>query len=257
MGKNESKRDRQLRRQRARQARAKQQPAVVSPPVADMRFHCKTCGAQFSHPMNIMLGPMVLINEDTGETHELEHQHGRWSAPCPVCHRPADAVNQQTVTLGDITVTGFADTPEQIQAIAAAIEELQHLSADATAEEIASVLEQQGPEMAPVAAYVREHAIELGLFGVGLLTVVVMMLQWLFPRQADDSPPPVPEGITHQQMERLVREVARLSREHDDPRNETDGAHREVEPGSGDSLGAGDKRGDEPRQADAEAEAHK
>ena len=100
-----------------------------------MRFRCRTCGAEFRHPGNVMFGPIQVHDEDGTLVHQIDAP-GLLQASCPVCGRPADAINQHTVTADGVSVTGFADTPEQFQAIFDSLEELRRLSADASLEEI-------------------------------------------------------------------------------------------------------------------------
>lgn len=172
-----------------------------------MRFGCNTCELVFEHQGSIQLGGFVLQNLDTGETFEIPAEAaGTWKTTCPRCGQPAAAINQVSVSDGTRSVMGFADNEGHIEALRSSIQELHALAPDASLEEVAGVLEQQG--LGHVAQYLREHALELAALGVGLVGVVIALLAWLQPVSTDKpTPQPVPDGVTYDQMERLVEEL--------------------------------------------------
>ncbi len=160
-----------------------------------------------------MLGGLTIKNETTGEFIELEDPAG-WQAwaQCPRCGARAGATNQKTVVDEDGTsVFGFVNTPGDEHALRDAIDELRDLEANASLDEIVEVLEQHGPRMQPVVDYLRAHHLELAALGISLAALVVSLLTWLMPTEQD--PPAPPDGITREQMERLIVEFQRESRD--------------------------------------------
>jgi hypothetical protein len=233
-----AKRARYLQKQERRRQRSTAPPG----PPAKMRFKCSTCGAGIEQDMNITIGPVQLVNEDTGEVHQLDLAGSQWAMQCPVCGGEAKAINQHTVSVGGISVTGFADTPEHVQALVDAIDELRGLDAQASLDEIASVLEQQSATQ-PVAEYLRKNHLALAGLGVGLLAAVIALLTWLMPVQ--DDPPSPPSGVTEEQMERLLADFEAELREmreehqHDGDRGQEHSHERQPE-GSGADRGDAD-----------------
>lgn len=69
----------------------------------------------------------------------------------------------------------------------------------AAPEELAAAIE-RAPNLAPLAAYIREHAIEL-------VAVVVALLAWLHPAP-NPSPAPPPPGIAPHDLDDLLRRCA-------------------------------------------------
>lgn len=202
MAKNESARARKLRKQREAAARRRGPVADGKPGTA--RFRCRTCGVEFAHPgMEIadiqLFGPDGAIPVNMAETIV--------QSVCPVCGQPADALNMASLSESGHQIVGFADTPEHVEALRKSLQNLALLREDATFDQIVSVLEEQGPEVRPIVEYLRRHHLELAALGVGLLALVIALLTWLEPRAAEQDPPPTPNGITYEQMERLVQQL--------------------------------------------------
>lgn len=198
-----SAKNRRAKRQTERRARP---PA----PAANMRFGCPACGFTFEVLGSVIVGPMSITNEDTGETINGV-EPGIFHAACPRCGQTTYATNQFSASQGKTTVTGFADTPAQRRRIVDAIAELEALEANASFEQVVEVLERQ-EELKPLAGYLRENRLALAGLGVGLIGVVIALLAWLFPVGQDQ--PPVPDGITHEQMEDLIREIRARPTQH-------------------------------------------
>jgi hypothetical protein len=196
------KRARQLRKLRERRA-AKRGPVTRE---ANMRFGCRTCGLVFEHPANISIGNLAIVNESTGERTEIPIGDVPWQSRCPRCHQMAPATNQVKVTDADASYVGFADSPEQVAAIRASIAELRAMPADASVEEVATALERAGDHLRPLAQWLRDNHQLIGL-GANLVAVAIALLAWIFPLGQGDEPRPVPDGITYDQMERLVEEL--------------------------------------------------
>jgi hypothetical protein len=219
-------------------AKAARMPAAG----ANMRFGCNTCGHIFERDMSIMIADVTVTNLDTGEvTNPMDG--GTWRSPCPRCGQPAPSINHVTVRDGEHTVHGFANTAEDVDAIRSSIDELRKLKDDASAEEVAAVLEQQG--LGAIAQYVRDHHVALAALGVSLAALVIQILAWLQPVAPDEqNPEPVPDGITYDQMERLVEE---LREEVGSGKKPADGGdqkpkQRQVDPSGAEEHGR-DKRG--------------
>jgi len=169
-----------------------------------MKFLCTDCGTRFERSDNFIVGGLE-VSDDAGNVIPVPLDAGL-QTECPACGRMATSTNHVTVERDGVTFMGFADTPEQVHTIVAAIGELKKLREDASLEQILSVLDEQGEKLAPVADYLRRHHLELAGLSVSLVALVVAVLAWLLP-QGDERP--VPDGITKDQMERLVEELER------------------------------------------------
>lgn len=178
------------------------------------------------------IGRVMLYNEQTGEEVDLLNARVGWSAPCPRCSQPAAATNQVIVEQDGHFGTGFADTPDQVEALRASIAELNTLQKDASLEEVATLLEQT-PQLRPVAKYLREHALEIGELGIGVVALVIALLAWLMPL-SEEAPPAPPDGITYDQMQDMIEEL----REETPPAYEPAGGRdRQGERGETDTFG--------------------
>lgn len=173
-----------------------------------MKFRCQTCGARITHPGNIQIGGLQLINQTTGEAIDVPMGNNLWEMKCPVCGQKATAINQHTVRDEDgRELVGFADTPEGIEALKDALADLRRLSGNPSAEQIADTIERTDPSLRPVADYIREHHHELAGLGISLLSLVIALMAWLMPRGQDPKPVPIPSGITEHDLDRLANEL--------------------------------------------------
>lgn len=240
-------RQRYLRRQSERRKRTR-----LARGPAEMRFLCSSCGARYRSPVNLTVGPLSLIDQATGQTFNLSTANARWSIPCPQCGERADATNSVNVVAPDgLSITGFADTAAQVRAIEAAIDDLRKLEQDSSLDQIIEVLERQGPSTRPVAEYLRANQVQLAQLGIGLLTAVIMLLQWLHPFAAAGDEAPMPAGITKHQMDQLLHDFERATRSQaTDGQRPADcasqaGRDDDAVPGS---EGTDSRRGANPRQ---------
>lgn len=205
--------------------RATTRPAL---PDANSRFQCTECTFVFEQPGNMTVSRVMLYTgESIDELNtgvELSLSKAGWTAQCPRCGREAIAINQVTLEQGGHWATGFADTPEQVEALRASVfADLKTLPKDASLDEVASLLEQT-PQLRPLARYLRAHAHELAALSIGidLVAVVLTLVAWLMPMNDEVAPPAPPDGITYEQMQELVDELREEAQPANNPGREPD-----------------------------------
>lgn len=243
--------DRRKRYLKAKRDRARRSGAQS----AQMRFLCSACGTQFRSPMNLMVGGLSLTDENTGDSMNLSTAGARWMATCPRCGERAEATNSVNVVAPDgRSVTGFADTPAQVRAIAAALEDLRRLQQDASLEQIVEVLQRQGDATRPVVDYLVANHLQLLELGAALVMIVIGLLPYLAPLGASEERQLQPAGITQQQMEHLIHDFERqqlaTERDEHDRNRVADSVSQAGRDGAADAGHAtgGSRRGTNPRQ---------
>lgn len=194
------KRRRHLRRQSARKQRLLP-PLATEIPVA--HFFCAHCGLQFTQP-GVLIGGLKIMDE---HGNVVDAQGGSWSAqaPCPECGQSAEAVNQHHISIDGVSMMGFASTPAELEDLYTALAELRQLGEDASVDEVVEALASAGTIGQRLAQYVIEHREEIQALGT-IVGIVIALLAWLVPNPVGDAPP-LPEGVTYEQMERLIAEL--------------------------------------------------
>lgn len=166
---------------------------------------CRACGYRVAVPnMPIIRGVGMAASLDSPVT---PIAGGVWEASvtCPRCGAEVVVDNLSTARMpGGFTSVFFSSTAEDRDRV---LHLLGALDAEASVEEVASMLESQGPHFHPLAQYLRDNHLQLIGLGVSVVSVVIALLAWLLPAQDQEQPPPVPDGITYDQMERLVEQL--------------------------------------------------
>lgn len=230
------KRERLLRKQRERKMRSQPQPE----PIADAHYKCTRCPASFTAP-GMLVGGLQILDEEGNVVQNVSA--GTWSAgaTCPVCGGHAVATNQHVVESHGTSLMGFASTADELASLYRALEELRALEADAPLEDVLDALEAAGPAARPLLEYVKKHHLELAMLGVALASLVLMIVQWLVP-DPNGQPTPVPEGVTYDQMERLISEIRDDATTSDPAQQDAKQGQGQGNQGQDDAASHGDRR---------------
>lgn len=173
-----------------------------------MRFAC-ACGCQYATPVPVIIGEVILRNDETGE--EFVMPPGTWLVDCPACGATNSAINQVTLVGDDNSaLVGFAETPSEFAALRRELEELQASKRSLSVIDVADALESRPGLGSQLGQWLRDHKDELGALGgiAGILSLLLSAVIYMEGKAQRDAPPP-PPGISKEQFSDLIDTLGR------------------------------------------------